>query len=157
MNDLVTNERQERGIRLHKVMNRIHSMKDVDKALLYFKVRGVIPAACFDEDCRTLKAALSLKDVQWWFDSRNRVYNERTLVDNTGKEIRPDRFFITPDGRTVVVDYKFGRMTKSTIKGHSEQVLGYIDALKLCGCENVEGYLWFPLEGEREGAITKVK
>ena len=157
VNDMVFNERQDRGIRLHKVMNRIRTKDDVDKALLYFKVRGIIPSACFDEDSHIIKSALKLKDVQWWFDKSNRVYNERTIIDSEGKEIRPDRFFITPDGRTVVVDYKFGRMTPGTIKDHSEQVIGYINALEKSGCKNVEGYLWFPLEGESKGAITKVK
>ena len=154
--DEYTNERREQGIRLHKVMKRVKVKEDVDFALSYYRAKGLIGEKHYESDSRIVKDALACERVQWWFDPRNRVYNERSLLDDDGTITRPDRFFVTPDGRTVVVDYKFGKKTAKNVKEFCEQVQGYMNVLRKVGMENVEGYLWFPLEGDSDEAIVKV-
>lgn len=140
--DLYDNEQRTRGIRLHKIFNKIRYKDDVDVALRYFSAKGAIPRDCYESDRKIILKALEDERVQEWFDSRNRVYNERGMISKQGKR-RPDRFVITPDGRTIVIDYKFGNIHKAD---HKNQVQEYLDTLTEIGFKNVEGYLWYPLE-----------
>lgn len=140
--DLYNNEQRTRGTRLHKIFKKIRYKDDVDIALHYFSVKGVIPRNCYNDDRKTILEALEDERVQEWFDSRNRVYNERSVISGMGKR-RPDRFIVTPDGRTIVIDYKFGNIHKTSYR---EQVQEYLDILTEIGLKNVEGYLWYPLE-----------
>lgn len=154
--DMFTNDQRQQGIRLHEVMKRVRVLADLDYALFNYKVRAMLDEEIYEEDCRVLKKAVECPQVQWWFDTRNRVYNERSLLDDDGTITRPDRFFVTPDGRTVVVDYKFGKKTPENVEKYKKQVRGYIDVLKKTGIDTVEGYLWFPLEEDSDEAIVKV-
>lgn len=140
--DLCDNEQRSRGTRLHNIFKKIHCKDDVDMALRYFRVKGVIPRDCYDDDRKLVLNALEDKRVQEWFDSRNRVYNERSMISGMEKR-RPDRFVTTPDGRTIVIDYKFGEIHKASYK---KQVQEYLDILAEIGFEKIEGYLWYPLE-----------
>ena len=141
--DLFFNERQKRGVRLHKIFQRICYKDDVDTALRYFKVKGLIPLDSYEEDCKVVKDALEDGRVQEWFKRGNRVYNERSMAQMFNKS-RPDRFIITPDGRTIVIDYKFGEVHSAT---YHKQVKEYMNTLAEIGLRNLEGYIWYPLEG----------
>lgn len=147
--DVYGNEQRERGTRLHNVFKRIRYKDDADAALRYYRARGVISSADYDDDRRTVLEALEDSRVQEWFAHGNRVYNERNMVKGL-KKSRPDRFIVTPDGRTIVIDYKFG---DKHYKSYSEQVKNYMNILAEAGFENIEGYLWYPLEKK----IGKVK
>lgn len=142
VDDMVTNEQREKGTRLHNVFKRIKYIDDVDVALHYCKVKGIIPIEEFDDDVEIVKKALSDTRVQEWFNRNNKVYNERSLVFNKEKS-RPDRVVVTPEGRTIVVDYKFGKIHSTD---YIEQVQDYMNYLADMGFENIEGYLWYPLE-----------
>ena len=48
VDDMVTNEQREKGTRLHNVFKRIKYIDDVDVALHYCKVKGIIPIEEFD-------------------------------------------------------------------------------------------------------------
>lgn len=147
--DLLDNENRKRGTRLHNVFRRIRYREDADAALAYYKVRGVFPRGIYDDECKIVKDALSDKRVQEWFDRKNKVYNERSMV-HAFKKKRPDRFVTTPDGRNIVIDYKFGDIHSISYK---KQVEDYMDILSEIGFNNLEGYLWYPLERK----IEKVK
>ena len=149
--DLYGNEHRVRGTRLHNVFKRIRYKDDVDTALLYFKVRGVIPSECYEDDSKVVREALEDERVQEWFDRRNKVYNERSMV-NTFKKRRPDRFVTTPQGKTIVIDYKFGEIHDTSYK---KQVREYMDILEEIGMEEIEGYLWYPLEKKIERVNRK--
>ena len=140
--DMFTSEHIEKGKRLHNIFKRIVNKDDANTALLYYKARGVIPGDCYEDDCRIVKDALEDSRVADWFDCRNKVYNERGMV-GLDKNKRPDRFVVTPDGRTIVIDYKFGKIHS---KSYQEQVEGYMNILEQIGFKNIEGYIWYPLE-----------
>ena len=144
--DLYGNEHRKRGTRLHDVFKRIRYNEDVDKALLYYKVRGVIPSDCYEEDRRIVKEAMEDERVQEWFSRKNKIYNERSLVRKM-KKYRPDRFITTPDGRTIIIDYKFGDVHSAS---YNKQVKDYMNILQEIGFTNIEGYLWYPLEHKIE-------
>lgn len=147
--DVYDNEQRRRGTRLHNVFKRIRYKEDADTALRYYRARGVISSVDYEDDRRTVLEALEDSRVQEWFAHGNRIYNERNMVKGL-KKSRPDRFIVTPDGRTIVIDYKFG---DKHYKSYSEQVKNYMNILAEAGFENIEGYLWYPLEKK----IGKVK
>lgn len=140
--DLYVDEHRKKGTRLHNVFKKIRYKDDADSALLYYRVCGAIPKESYDEDCNIVKTALEDDRVQEWFNRNNRVYNERSLIHQF-KKSRPDRFIITPDGRTIVIDYKFGEVHSNVYR---KQVTEYMEILKEAGFKNIEGYLWYPLE-----------
>ena len=49
----------------------------------------------------------------------------------------------TPDGRTIVIDYKFGEPHHTS---HSRQVKDYMTLLSQAGFKNVEGRIWYPFD-----------
>lgn len=147
--DMADNENRERGNRLHNVFKRIRFKDDADTALRYFKAKGAFPRGSYDDDCLAVKAALDDERVQSWFDPRNKVYNERSMV-RAFKKSRPDRFITTPDGKNIVIDYKFGEIHSPSYR---KQVKEYVNILGEIGFENVEGYLWYPLERKIEKVV----
>ena len=52
---------------------------------------------------------------------------------------RPDRVIIGPDGRAVVIDFKFGREREE----YMHQVQEYMDLLRKMGYQQVEGHIWY--------------
>lgn len=142
VHDLYDNEQRNRGNRLHEIFKKIRYKDDVETALHSLKVKGVIPKDYYEADRQLVLSALDDERVKDWFDSNNRVYNERSVMSGHGKK-RPDRFVITPDGRTIVIDYKFGDIHENIYR---KQVSEYIKILNEIGFKNIEGYLWYPLE-----------
>ena len=97
----------------------------------------------FDE---IITRGLSLPDAAVWFQKGNKLLQERTIVNSEGKEYRPDRVVKTPDGRTIVIDYKFG---EAESKKYISQVKNYMHIISkaIPGCKP-EGYVWYVTEGK---------
>ena len=58
--------------------------------------------------------------------------------------MRPDRVMIK-GRKAVVLDFKFGKHNNYK---YSEQVKDYVQALRLMGYADVEGYLWYGFDNE---------
>lgn len=142
VSDMVTDEQREKGKRLHNLFMRIKYKDDAEFALRYSITKGIIPAECVESDSEIVRNAMADERVQEWFSRDNKVYNERSIVYKS-KKSRPDRVVVTPDGRTIVVDYKFGEVHSDD---HIEQVQKYMKYLAEMGFENIEGHLWYPFE-----------
>ena len=79
-----------------------------------------------------------------WFDPRNTVFNERTITD-AKKNIRPDRVVVTPEGKTIVIEYKFGsNYRRATIAEYTKKVQEYMTKLRDAGFTDIVGYLYIP-------------
>lgn len=134
---------QERGVLLHKIFGMIRDSGDIDRCLKYCKTRCVILSEQYDEVCSLVRSMLEQNDeVKRWFAAGNRVYNERT-ISVSGKHYRPDRVIVTPDGETIVVDFKFGRLHSQNYK---HQVKEYMKLLSAAGLTRVSGCIWYPFE-----------
>ena len=135
--------RQEEGVTLHKVLSMIRSADDVERTLLYCKAHFVVAPDKYGHVSELLRSIICQSDeVRRWFARGNRVYNERTIL--VGDErYRPDRVVVTPEGDTIVIDYKFGLVHS---KAYTTQVRRYVDFLRQSGMKNVSGRIWYPLE-----------
>ena len=143
MPEVYYTKQQERGILLHKILGMIHDCREVEKVLLYCRSHCVIMPSEYDEVSSIIKEIITQDDeVAGWFAPGNKVYNER-VISADGKNFRPDRVIITPDGRTVVIDYKFGNVH---VPKYLEQVRHYMEMAHEAGLSNVSGCIWYPLE-----------
>ncbi len=144
-------EIQERGIRLHKLFSMLKRERNRDSVLKRARRRGII-ADCYDEAVALVDKALSNERTAEWFANDNVVFNEREIVDADGSSKRPDRIIRTPQGKVIVVDYKFGN-DHSHDNRYISQVQGYISQLGKAGMTVDEAYVWYPVSGN----IIKVK
>ena len=142
--DVFYTMQQERGILLHKILGMIHDESEIERCLKYCRVRCVVLPDRYDEISCTIRRILVQNDeVRRWFARGNRVYKERTIsVD--GKHYRPDRVVITPDGETIVIDFKFG---DKHLPSYRQQVKRYMEFVSEAGLPQVSGRIWYPLEG----------
>ena len=144
-------EIQERGIRLHKLFSMLKRERNRDSVLKRARRRGII-ADCYDDAVALVDNALSNERTAEWFANDNVVFNEREIVDADGSSKRPDRIIRTPQGKVIVVDYKFGN-DHSHDNRYISQVQGYISQLGKAGMTVDEAYVWYPVSGN----IIKVK
>ena len=136
--------RQERGILLHRILGMIHNDSEVERCLKYCKVRCVVLPGQYEEVCNLIRSMLVQNDeVKRWFARGNRVYKERTISAD-GKNYRPDRVVVTPEGETIVIDFKFGEKHEPHYK---KQVKHYMELVAAAGLPRVTGRIWYPLEG----------
>ena len=141
------NARQMEGTMLHRILSKIRYADDADRALLFAKTRGIIPAGPASKEQEVsgiIKGMLTQNDeVGSWFDRRNEVYNEAPIIDGPTR-YRPDRIVVTPGGETIVIDYKFGEPHNS----YRKQVGNYMELLARAGFGHVTGRIWYPLTGK---------
>lgn len=142
------------GKRLHAFMSRINYVSDCEQVLSYCLRRGIITDVDTDvwnvNRLRQLCERLGTEAPYCeWFACDNEILNERSMlvweIDPLTNEKnlvvrRPDRIIRRPDGRVVVVDYKFGKIVEDE---HVTQVSNYMNALVDAGESQVEGYLWY--------------
>ena len=141
----VVTEKQEEGIIKHKIMERVKVATDVERATLQLKVKGFITASEQKKYTEEIKEALKDPRVQEWFAPGVTIYNEREMKCATeSKHYRADRIVVTPDNRTIVIDYKFGEIESAE---HIEQVSDYMKILQTLGFQNLEGYIWYVTDG----------
>ncbi len=151
--ELVT-ESQDSGNRLHRIMSRIRTAESVDKAIAYAVKRRIL--ADEGDQYWTLKQTKAFikrlttdPQTAQWYAEGNKVYNERAIFipateSSPERHLRPDRIVRTPDGRTVVIDYKFGDdPSEKQQQAYKRQVKTYCNLLSQLWDTPVEGYLLY--------------
>ena len=129
----------------HNVLSRIHTYDDVERTLRYCAVRFIVEPAKIGEVGAVIREILQQsEEVCRWFAKGNKVYNERTILIGEERR-RPDRVIVTPEGETIVIDYKFGEQHSDA---YTAQVRRYMEYLEAAGMKNVSGRIWYPLEGK---------
>ncbi len=131
---------QERGVFLHKVMEHVYHLSDLQLALKRQGYRNNISDQELDEMYVMLSSALSDERVSQWFEGYRKTVNERSIcLKKEAKYTRPDRVVWTAQGTIDVVDYKFGE----ELEDHKTQVKGYMKHLIDMGYEKVRGFVWY--------------
>ena len=133
------------GCLLHNVLSRIRTVADIDSVVNEMEVEGLIDNTEISKQriLNMLHKRLADSRVSRWFSPEWILYNECTLLhfDREKGELlerRPDRV-MTKDGKTIVIDFKFGNPNPE----YHDQVRGYIRQLRDMGHHDVEGYLWY--------------
>ena len=134
------------GTLLHKVMEKIRTVDDVELALRRAWAKGMMTRDEYDKYNKLLAERLADTRVAEWFAKDNRLMVERPISTAAHTEKRPDRIVIRPNGKIMIIDYKFAERTEIDDKKYSRQVRGYIDAFcRASGTPKdlVSGYVWY--------------
>lgn len=138
-----------RGSRMHRIMEKVATISDLDDQLQTMLYKGYITQKQFEDLKKDLTAYITNPAAAEWFDGTKNILAERSIVkpvvNSDGIEymatIRPDRVLIDETTRKVtIIDYKFGENKE---KKHIYQVQGYIDIYRKAGYSDVTGYLYY--------------
>lgn len=132
------------GKLMHRIMEQIITIDDIDAVLHNCRHAGLITATEQAELQQLIKQATALRPE--WFDGSHTIYAETSIL-STSETYRPDRVMVL-DGKAIVVDYKFGEMHSPK---HEQQVLHYQRLLRQMGYQTTEAYLWY--FNEKQGLI----
>ena len=115
----------ERGNLIHDLMAMIKTEVDIDIALNHFVDSGIINIEQVHELRSLIHKVVKHPDLNYLFDPKNTIYNEREIITPKGEILRPDRIVINPNQETTILDYKTGLHNKK----HEQQLFTYSDIL----------------------------
>ncbi|MGM9832462.1 MAG: UvrD-helicase domain-containing protein [Candidatus Limisoma sp.] len=159
----LSNPKQFDGTAMHNIMQRVKTAADLASAIDYYHKKSIINDEERSRYGKILARALSDPRVKEWFADDVKVLNETELLHYVGDPdneeyfqldftiCRPDRVVRTRDGRTIVIDYKFGAYDSK----YQYQVRNYMNLLEEIGYERLEGYIWYVQEGNIERVEQK--
>ena len=128
-----------RGNVLHGILARMDVPGQLQDAVDAAVRSGELPAGSRQATFDFLSGRLASVEGRGWFSPQARILREASVMGPDGREYRPDRVVIQPDGSVAVVDYKFGVQQES----YRRQVHRYMDLYRKMGYGKVEGYLWY--------------
>jgi len=137
-----------KGIVLHDILSEIRTIEDLQAAVERAVIQGDLKKSESVDAKDFLYRRLQSVAEKHWFDGTYYTLNEQEILVKNGDTLRPDRI-LTGDGRTLVIDYKFGERDKKYLK----QVRGYMEKLTQMGLTEVSGYIWYLKENEVEQVL----
>lgn len=133
-----------KGYALHKVLENISTVDDLDHAIDMVIKEGIIK----EEQRKTIRImlsdALTRPNVARFFDGTYEILNERTIMQGE-KQHRPDRVMIDNEKRQIIIiDYKFGEESSK----YNRQLNRYRQLFEEMGYLSVEAYLFYVPENK---------
>ena len=137
-----------RGTTLHAAFSAIVDRDHIDEPIRSLFRSGEAELLGFndlDEVLSYVHQALGQPEVQEWFAPENQVLTEQDIITKTTHTQRPDRIVFTPDGRTLIIDYKTG---EQELHRYHNQVATYMNLMRQMGFPQIHGYLWYIESGK---------
>jgi ATP-dependent helicase/nuclease subunit A len=131
------------GIQMHAVLSRMKYASDIQQTLDQIIREGIISGTDREALQKQLTELLSIPEVASWFSADWSVRTEVPILLPGGAENRIDRL-VTKEKNAIVIDFKTGVRKKSD----HDQVLDYINILRLMNFTEVKGYLLYLKEKE---------
>jgi ATP-dependent exoDNAse (exonuclease V) beta subunit len=126
------------GKLMHEIFEGINTIADIPRAVRKLVLEGKLPESEAADMENKIKKLISNPSVSAWFSADNRVLREAGILLTSGNIRRPDRV-IFRDGRTTVIDFKFGKENEH----YAEQVELYRSLLSQMGYESIDAYIWY--------------
>jgi ATP-dependent helicase/nuclease subunit A len=126
------------GKLMHEVFEGINSASEVRDVVSRMVLEGKIQGAEAEILISKLNHLISSPPASDWFNVGNLVLKEAEILLPSGVIRRPDRVMMK-DGKTIIVDFKFGDENRH----HFEQVKEYSDLLAEMGYQEIEAFLWY--------------
>ena len=138
-------ESSERGSMIHDILERIHTLDDVEKILQQMLQSGRIDET--EKNIIQKKILGVLKDpaIQPWYASGLDARNECGMYDDKGNFFRADRVILQHNS-AVIIDYKTGMPYPS----HKRQIENYASVIKQMGYSDIEKYIVYIDQGKIE-------
>lgn len=126
-----TNQKKaiEYGTIIHEILSTISTKKDLDKAINLAKENGLIKLNEEKEIHKSLGNIINHPELSDYFDEKNEILNEQTIIQKEGAAIKPDRMVINKKSEILVLDYKTGKFSEK----HKLQVNHYQSIIEKMG------------------------
>ncbi|MDN3596060.1 UvrD-helicase domain-containing protein [Zunongwangia endophytica] len=122
--DTKQQEAIEKGEIIHDLLTDINTEKDVELVIKNAIANGIITEEVSEKINGLLKRIVTHPDLEEYFSEESTNYNERDILTETGKRLRPDR--LNFKGNNVsIIDYKTGAFDVK----HEQQITSYGDTL----------------------------
>jgi ATP-dependent exoDNAse (exonuclease V) beta subunit len=126
------------GTQVHKVLSKIKNTLDLEYVLNKMILKGEIEDDLGQEISQYILDLFKNEHFENYFNSENKVLNEKSIVDLKGHKLIPDKIISTTT-QTVVVDFKTGQPSAS----HKKQLNKYINILRDMNFDNICGELFY--------------
>jgi ATP-dependent helicase/nuclease subunit A len=123
---------------MHEVFEGIKTEDDIPSAVKRVVIEGKLTEKESIDLGKKIRDIIKSPGVSHWFLPGNEVLTESDIILPSGDIRRPDRVIIR-DGKTEIVDFKFGEENQL----HARQVQQYVSLLGVMGYSNIRGYLWY--------------
>ncbi len=117
-----------KGNLVHFIMGLIETEKDVQKAMELVIRSGDLASEELELLKNKIYAIIEHPKLAPYYKEGLEVKNERDIITENGKILRPDRIVIQ-DSKATIIDYKTGKQNPK----YKEQLYSYADALKAMG------------------------
>jgi ATP-dependent exoDNAse (exonuclease V) beta subunit len=126
------------GKLMHEIFEGINTPSDISFAVRKLVLEGKLPEEESAGIEKRVNSLISSPQVAGWFMSGNNVMTEAGILLQSGNTRRPDRV-IFKDGKTIIIDFKFGEENPH----YAEQVDQYRRLLIDMGYSNIEAFIWY--------------
>ena len=126
------------GKLMHEVFEGINTPSDISFAVRKLVLEGKLPEEESSDIEKKVNSLISTPQVADWFVPGNEVMTEAGILLPTGNLRRPDRV-IFKDGKTIIIDFKFGEENPH----YAEQVDQYRHLLIDMGYKNIDAFIWY--------------
>ncbi|MCF8365849.1 MAG: UvrD-helicase domain-containing protein [Bacteroidales bacterium] len=144
-----TGQNRDRGIIIHNILAKIKTAAEIGRAINEAVVEGMLEESDKENFHREISNIISSPEVSHFFDKENLVINEKEIILENGRLIRPDRVVIC-NNETSIIDYKTGNVKNE----HKTQVDEYADALIKMGYQNIRKYLIYLKKDETNPGVV---
>jgi ATP-dependent helicase/nuclease subunit A len=132
------------GILAHEIMSEISLETEIEQLVDQYIEAGILTAEDRPFLLKEIHQIWHHPQIHKWLNGGYKIWNEASIILETGETIRPDKVFTAPH-ETVVLDFKF---TKGDSADHKWQVDNYRKALENLGYRNVQGFLYYAKSNE---------
>ncbi|MGA2405547.1 MAG: UvrD-helicase domain-containing protein [Bacteroidales bacterium] len=126
------------GKLMHEVFEGINTPAEISMAVRKLVLEGKLADGESADIEKRVHSLISLPQVADWFIPDNKVLTEAGILLPTGITRRPDRV-IFKDGKTTIIDFKFGEENPHYI----EQVDKYRHLLLDMGYKDIDAFIWY--------------
>lgn len=133
------NARQRKGVVLHRILETLTSIEDLEKSITLHMQEGLIRRGESDEIRQAVADVLEQKEISTWFKQAKNIISERDMILEGGEVRRPDKLFILED-KVVLLDFKFGAEHD---KYKTDISLYRDNLLKMEEFKIVDAYIWY--------------
>lgn len=120
----------EKGEIAHEILARINEAGDLSQAVNWAINTGLIPGSSKTEITEFLSGIINHPELESFYSSGVKNWNEKELITPQGERLRPDRINFE-NGKLGIIDYKTGGF----VEAHTKQVSNYACALSAMGYE----------------------
>ena len=99
----------EYGNVIHEILSFVNTSEDIDTAVQKSIEMGLIQNNQQNEVHRAIQEIINHSELECYFSKGNRVFNEQSIIQNEGQNIKPDRMVLTPENDILLLDYKTGK------------------------------------------------